>query len=68
VEGGGVSGSSDAGFALDFTLGKEWWIGNRWGMGLSAAIGYHSIADGGTNVTEKWSGANLAVRFSVTYN
>jgi hypothetical protein len=68
VDGGGASGSSDAGFALDVTLGKEWWIGNKWGMGLSGALGYHSIADGGEDVTEKWSGTSFALRFSVTLN
>jgi len=57
---------SDAGFAFDFTLGKEWWIGNRWGMGLSGAFGYHSIPE--NEINENYSGPSFALRFSVTYN
>jgi hypothetical protein len=66
LDAGGVSASTDAGLALDFTLGKEWWVGNRWGLGAAAGVSFHSIPDGG--VDENWSGASFALRFSATYN
>jgi hypothetical protein len=52
--------TSDAGFAMDLSLGKEWWVGNSWGLGLAGAFGYHSI-DGA-------SGYEVALRFSATFN
>ena len=63
---GDVEGSSDSGFAIDITLGKEWWVGNSWGLGVAGAFGYHSIPDGG--IDENWSGTSFGVRFSATLN
>jgi hypothetical protein len=57
---------SDPGFALDATLGKEWWVGNSWGLGIAGAVGYHSIpADG---IDESFSGLTFGLRFSATLN
>ena len=39
----GESGDSDTGIAFDAGLGKEWWVSDRWGIGLSGTAGYHSI-------------------------
>ena len=52
--------TSDPGIALDLSVGKEWWVGNSWGLGLAGAFGYHSIDD--------FSGWNAGVRFSATFN
>lgn len=57
---------SDPGLALDFTIGKEWWVGNSWGLGVAGAVGYHSIEDKDTH--EKFTGSNVAIRFTATYN
>jgi hypothetical protein len=57
---------SDPGLALDFTLGKEWWVGNSWGLGVAGAVGYHSIPDKGTD--DKITGSNVTIRFTATYN
>ncbi len=57
---------SDPGLALDFTLGKEWWVSSSWGLGVAGAVGYHSIPDKGTD--EKITGSNVAIRFSATFN
>lgn len=57
---------SDPGLAMDFTLGKEWWVSNSWGLGVAGAVGYHSIPDKGTD--EKISGSNVGIRFSATFN
>jgi hypothetical protein len=32
--------STDPGFALNFDLGKEWWVGGNWGLGLAGRIYY----------------------------
>ncbi len=55
-----IDETSDAGFAMDFSLGKEWWVGNSWGLGVAGAFGYFSIED--------VNGWEVALRFSATFN
>lgn len=57
---------SDTGMALDFTVGKEWWVGNSWGLGVAGTVGFHSIPD--DSIDENWSDATFGVRFSATLN
>jgi hypothetical protein len=37
-----LEGSSDTGFALDATVGKEWWVGDNWGLGFAGDFTYLS--------------------------
>jgi len=62
----GITGESDFGLATNFMVGKEWWVSGRWGLGLAASFGYHSIPD--ELGDESWSGTNFAVLFSATLN
>jgi hypothetical protein len=57
---------TDSGVAVDFTLGKEWWVGNSWGLGLAGGFSYHSFND--PEISEKWSGPSYVLRFSATLN
>ena len=66
IEEGGTTFSTDTGVAIDATVGKEWWVGDGWGIGVAGAVGWHSVPDGG--IDEKWSGPALAVRFTATMN
>lgn len=59
-------GKTDFGPAFEITLGKEWWVGNSWGLGVAGAVGYHSVPE--KVIDENWSGFNLAVRFTATLN
>lgn len=73
VDGNGFSGSTDAGPAFDLTLGKEWWVGSSWGLGVAISAGVHSTQDSGDDlfgnpINEPWQGGSVAVRFSATYN
>ena len=63
---GGVSGDTDTGLALEAAVGKEWFVSNRWGLGLAVGITYHSFPD--PDVDESWSGISIPVRFSATFN
>lgn len=72
---GGIdaSGETELGPAFDLTLGKEWWVGTSWGLGVAISGGFHSVKDGGDNgsggtIDEKWQGGNVAVRFTATLN
>jgi hypothetical protein len=62
----GFPAETDIGPAFDVTLGKEWWVGGSWGLGVAAGFGYHSVPDQG--IDENWSGYNLVVRFTATLN
>lgn len=64
--GGNLSGDSDTGVAVDLTLGKEWWVGNRWGLGAALGFGYHNIPPG--DADNNFKGTSLGIRFSATFN
>lgn len=58
--------STDSGFAIDTTIGKEWWVGNSWALGLAGAFGYHSVSD--PDLDLNWKGPSFGLRFSATMN
>ena len=62
----GESGDSDTGIAFDAGLGKEWWVNDRWGIGLSGTAGYHSIPPG--DAAGNFKGPSFALRVSITFN
>jgi len=57
---------SDTGLGLEACAGKEWWVSDRWALGVALGVTYHSIGE--TGVDEHWSGASFGVRFSATLN
>jgi hypothetical protein len=57
---------SESGIVVDMTIGKEWWVGRNWGLGVAGAVGFHSISD--KDIDSNWKGANFAVRFTATMN
>jgi hypothetical protein len=62
-----ASATSEWGFGVRATFGKEWWVSDRWGLGLAASVGLSSNKDKGTNPpTITSTGASLT--FSATYN
>ena len=58
--------TSETGWAFEVGLGKEWWVSDRWGLGVSASGGYHSVPPG--DAANNFSGPSFAVRFSATLN
>ncbi len=66
---GDLDGKTKPGFALDATLGKEWWVGDAWGLGLNGGVSYFSSKDDTIiGINENWSGPAFGVRFSATFN
>ena len=63
---GNFDGDTDRGLMLDVTVGKEWWVGDGWGLGVAGGMTYHSFGDG--DVPENWSGTSFTLRFSATMN
>jgi hypothetical protein len=66
IEEDNVSANSDTGIAFDFTLGKEWWVGDNWGLGVAGDVNFHKIPDG--DLDEDWTGPGLGLRFTATMN
>ncbi len=58
--------TSDTGLAFDAGIGKEWWVSDNWGLGVSATAGYHSIPPG--DADGNFKGTSFAIRFSATRN
>jgi len=57
---------SDTGFGVDLTVGKEWWVGNKWGLGVAGGVNFYSVP--GNNSDQDISGSAFAIRLSATYN
>jgi hypothetical protein len=58
---------SDTGIAVDLTAGKEWWVGNSWGLGVAVGANLHSVP--ASDFEDKnFSGSSFAIRFSATLN
>lgn len=64
-----LDGSTGTGFALDATVGKEWWVGDNWGLGLAGDFTYLSAKDTDFSIfNESWSVTSFGLRFSATFN
>jgi hypothetical protein len=63
------NGDSDWGFGTRLSLGKEWWVGDHWGLGAVAHLGFSTNQDptsfGVSTTLTTW---NFGVAFSATYN
>ena len=64
-----VDGKTDPGFAMDLTLGKEWWVGDAWALGLAGDFAYFSAKNKDFVTSDKnWAGPSFGLRFSATFN
>ena len=65
--GSGTAGRTQIGFGGRLAIGKEWWVGDHWGLGV-AAQGYFGInRDQGADAPT-WSTFGGGILFSATYN
>lgn len=67
VETNGVSGGTNWGLGMRAALGKEWWAGDHWGLGVVGHLSVSFNQDAGQNAPTwtTWAGT---VAFSATYN
>lgn len=56
--------STDRGAGVSLMVGKEWWVGDDWGLGAAGQLLLGSLPDNGTD----WTSASVGVLFSATYN
>ncbi len=65
VSDSGERAGSDAGLALHALVGKEWWVGVDWGIGVAGELAFVSAKD---DYLGDVTGLGFAVLFSATYN
>jgi hypothetical protein len=66
---GDAYSESDVGFGVDVDLGKEWWVGSEWGLGVAARFSYASVPPSSSNADADWlDGIAVGALFSATYN
>jgi hypothetical protein len=63
----GDSKDTGAGLALGGTVGKEWWVGTDWGLGIAGQVQYVRVRDY-VRDQERLNGLALSILFSATYN
>jgi len=60
---------TDTGVYLRFMLGKEWWVGSNWALGLAGVFDYQSLPQETTSGEEAtWKTVNFGLLFSATYD
>lgn len=67
AETNGVESKTDFGIGARLAVGKEWWVSDNWGLGLSAHLGLSSNKDQGTDGA-RFGSWTSGVSFSATYN
>jgi hypothetical protein len=65
--GGSTQVSSVAGFGAKLSVGKEWWVGDHWGIGLAGQF-FGSWNGTSGNGVGTWTTLAGGVAFSATYN
>jgi hypothetical protein len=63
----GDSKDTGAGLALGGMIGKEWWVGTDWGLGLAGQVRYIRVRDYLAD-RERLNGLAFSLLFSATYN
>ena len=69
-ESGGTTSTatSEWGFGLRLGIGKEWWVSDHWGVGVTAWYGYSSNKDSSASGAPTWTTNAFGINFSATYN
>jgi hypothetical protein len=66
-----ASVSSDNGFGFHIAAGKEWWVSENWGLGISLGITHASVNQNNSEYDDydiDIKGTAFAVMFSATFN
>jgi hypothetical protein len=62
----GEESETDNGFAAGGGIGKEWWVGDRWGIGVMGTVSFHSIPE--PDIDQDWKGTSFALQVTATLN
>ena len=60
---------TDNGFSMQLKVGKEWWLGRRWGLGAALTYGKTVVTNGPYGGTEEKLNSNrIGILFNATFN
>ena len=60
---------TDNGFSMQLKVGKEWWVGKRWGLGMSLTYGTTIVNNGPYDgIEEKLTSNRFGILFNATFN
>jgi hypothetical protein len=67
---GNTVAQSALGFTFEGLFGKEWWVSDNWGLGVTGQVLLGAMKDRplGTGTPPTWTLAAFSVLFSATYN
>jgi hypothetical protein len=68
IEFNNTKGESNIGFGLFLAAGKEWWIGDQWGLGAALYGSYGSMKDKGDFADNAISTYSFGLALSATLN
>ena len=61
-----IEGQTDRGIGVQVAVGKEWWVSDNWGLGVSAAFTYGAAED--KHDLGDASAYGINIMFSATFN
>ena len=59
-------GETEVGPGLHLGLGKEWWVGDQWGLGVGAELALARVDE--QDADTRWGVGTLLLMFSATFN
>jgi hypothetical protein len=68
ANGTGFVERTKTGFGGKLAVGKEWWVGDHWGLGVAAEGFFAANKDNGSGSTGSWTTFGGGIVFSATYN
>lgn len=63
----GETKETGPGFTLNLVVGKEWWVGADWGIGVAAQVVYMNVEDY-TQDADRLDAMAINILFTATYN
>jgi hypothetical protein len=65
----GYSYGTDPGFSMQLKLGKEWWVGKNWGIGIAATYGKTVVTDETSkDIIDHLNSNRFGILFNTTFN
>jgi len=64
----GTQGTTQVGVAGQFSVGKEWWVGESWGLGIAGQLSASANRDSDQASSPTWGAWTGALVFTATYN
>ena len=61
-------GRSSFGLGASVMVGKEWWVSQKWGLGVAGQAFFGRMKDSDSSSAPTWGTGAIAVAFSATYN